>query len=155
MNQLGDKAPKANPTLTGTINMNTIEAIPNAENIKPDLNVLQNLKVGTGLAPTNLPVLGNSSIAGNLGVIGVTTLGDDLNVGSAGPQESGFNNDLHVYGDASVTGDATDGDTDVIATIDTKAPIANPSFSAILSASAVDTVPNANNVKPNLCVLQN
>ena len=42
LNQLGDKAPKANPTLTGTITMNTIDAIPNAENIKPDLNVLQN-----------------------------------------------------------------------------------------------------------------
>ena len=51
LNQLNDKAPKANPTLTGTINMNTIDTIPNAENSKPDLNVLQNLKVWTRLAP--------------------------------------------------------------------------------------------------------
>ena len=76
LNQLGDKAPKANPTLTGAVNMNTIDAIPNAANIKPDLNVLQNLKVGTGLAPKNLTVLGDSNIVENLGVIGVTILGD-------------------------------------------------------------------------------
>ena len=114
---------------------------------------MQNLKVGTGLAPKNLTVLGNSSIAGNLGVIGVTTLGDDLNVGSAGLQESGFNNDLHVYGDASVTGDFIVGDTDVIATINAKAPTANPSLEGIVSANTIDTVPNANNVKPNLYVL--
>ena len=85
--------------MTGTINMNAVDTIPNTENVKPDLNVLQNVKVGTGVAPKNLTLLGNSSIAGNLGVIGVTTLGDDLNFGSVGPQESGFNNDSHVYGD--------------------------------------------------------
>ena len=39
LNQLNEKAPKANPTLTGTINMNTIDTIPNAS-IYPDLNVL-------------------------------------------------------------------------------------------------------------------
>ena len=52
--ELGKKALKENPTLT--VNVNTIDTIPNAENIKPDLNALQNLKLGAGLAPKNLTV---------------------------------------------------------------------------------------------------
>ena len=131
--------------MTETCNTNTIDTIPNADNTKPDLNALQNLKVGIGLAPKNLTIVGNSSNAGNRGVIGVTTLGDDLNIGPAGLQESGFNNDLRVYGDASVTGALTVGDADVIANINTNAPIANPSLTGIVIANTIDTAPNANN----------
>ena len=62
LSKLGEKAPKESPTLTGAINVNIIDTIPHADNTKPDLNVLQNLKVGTGLAPQKLPVLGNTSL---------------------------------------------------------------------------------------------
>ena len=91
---------KANPTLIGTIRMNTIDTIPNAGTY-PDLNVLQNLKVGTGLTPKNLTALGNSSVAGTLGVLGVTTL-DDANIGTLALSQSGTNNNLNVYGNASL-----------------------------------------------------
>ena len=154
LNQLNEKAPKASPTLTGTINMNTIDTIPNAS-IYPDLNVLQNLKVGTGLAPKNLTVLGNSTVVGSLGVIGATNLGDDLNVGSLDLQQSGITNDLHVFGDASVTGALTVAGTDVTATLSTKAPSASPIFTGIISTNNIDTVPDVDNIKPDLFVLQN
>ena len=51
LTELGKKAPKENPTLSGTISMNTIDTIPDEDNTKPSLNVLQNVKVGTGPAP--------------------------------------------------------------------------------------------------------
>ena len=90
LSKLGEKAQKESPTLTGTINVNTIDAITNSDDTKPDLNVLRNLKVGAGLAPKKLTVLGNTSLAGNLGVIGLTTL-DDANVGTLLLQQSGTN----------------------------------------------------------------
>ena len=112
MSKLGEKAPKESPTLTGTINMNSTDAIPYADNTKPELNVLQNLKVGTGLAPNRLTVLGNTSLAGNLGVVGATTL-DDANSGTLVLQQSRTNKQLNVYGNANITGVLTVAGTDV------------------------------------------
>ena len=58
LTELGKKAPKENPTLSGTISINTIDTIPDDDNAKPSRNALQNLKVGTGPAPKKLDRFG-------------------------------------------------------------------------------------------------
>ena len=51
--------------------------------------------------------------------------------------QSGTNKNLNVYGDASVTGALTVAGTDVITTLDTKAPIANPTFTGTVVTPAI------------------
>ena len=93
---------------------------------------MQNLKRGTGLAPPKLTVLGNTPLAGNLGVIGVATL-DDANVGTLLLQQSGTNKQLNVYGNTNVTGTLPVAGTDAISELSNTAPKNNPTFTDTVS----------------------
>ena len=50
---------------------------------------------------------GNLSVLGSLGTVGVTTLGDHLNVGTSALQQQGQNANLKVYGNTTLNGTLT------------------------------------------------